>query len=122
MGVMATIRAELYAASQGGTILPKQTAHLPCQAWSIHHHSDQALSAAFTLVKVFSPISHISGVKTDTIQKQRGKNPKNGEHLDKMRLERLSATVFGQTRVAAELLISVHQNLSGARLFLRQWP
>lgn len=53
------------------------------------------LVQAVTLVKVFSPISHLSAVKTDTIQQERDKNPENGEHLHKMRLERVSATVFG---------------------------
>lgn len=49
----------------------------------------------FTLVKVFSPISCLSGVKTDSIEKERCKNPENGEHLHKMRLEKFSASVFG---------------------------
>lgn len=73
---------------------------------------------AFTLVKVFSPISHLSGVKTDTMQQRRGKNAENGEHLHKMRFERFSATVSGYIRVAAELSISVPQNLSGATLYV----
>lgn len=55
------------------------------------------LVQAFTLVKVFSPISHLSGVKTDTNQQERGKNPENGEHLHKMRLERFSARVLGRS-------------------------
>lgn len=42
---MPIMRAELCAASQGGTTLPKQTAHPLCQAWSVHPPSDQAFSA-----------------------------------------------------------------------------
>lgn len=50
------------------------------------------LVQAFTLGKIFSPISHLSGVilfnrKEVKIQRM--------EHLHKMRLERFSATVFG---------------------------
>lgn len=49
-----------------------------------------------------------------------GQHPKaeNGQHLPKMRLETLAAAqaVSGEIRVAPALLVSVHQNLSGARL------
>lgn len=42
----------------------------------------------------------------------------SGQHLHKMGLETLSAAqaVSGEIRVAAALLVSVRQNLSGARL------